>query len=175
MSSTEKTPEEIQAEATAAAEAATAAAAATVAAEAAAAAAKEELSAEALRTLLTNANAEAANYRVKAREAQEALAKAKTPEEFEAAKAEFTAKITELERTVLVSKVARDHELPADLAGVLSGATEAELVAHAKVLQKYVGKEAPGHLEGGLDPKDELLDSDDPRALAGAYGPRRKR
>lgn len=136
----------------------------------------EELPPEVLRKQLTEARAEAANYRVKAREAQEALASAKTPEEVEAVKAEFATKVAELERQVLIADVARKHELPDDLAKRLVGATQAELDEDAKNLAKLIEKKAPpADLQGGLTPGAGDDDSDDPRALRDKYGRGRRR
>lgn len=112
---------------------------------------------------LTKANSEAAKYRVRAREAEEALSKAKTPEEFEAALADFKDKNAKLERQILVSDVAHAHSLPDDLAELLKGGTREELEAHAKVLAKYAPDEDDGdtELSGGLNPGQK----------AGAYDP----
>lgn len=119
------------------------------------------------RTELTKVRGEAANYRVKLRDAEAKLSAAKTPEEFEAAVGELRDSNTALERKVLVSKVARKNALPDDLAELLQGSTEAELETHAKKLRKYAGpKVPPDTLGGGLDPHDSDDGEMDPRKLA---------
>ena len=133
----------------------------------------EELSPEVLRKELTKVRGEAANYRTKYREATEALSKAKTPEEITAATAEFTDKIATLEHSILRSAIATKHDLPADLADALKGATEAELEAHAKMLAKYTGTVAPTDLNGGLDPSDKDDGEMDPGKLARKHSTRR--
>lgn len=117
---------------------------------------------------LTSVRAEAANYRTRLREAEGKLSAAKTPEEVEAAVAELRTQNANLERSILVSKVANKHGLPQDLADVLKGADEAELEAHAKVLKKFAAaaKAEPESLGGGLDPSTEDDGELDPRKLA---------
>jgi hypothetical protein len=107
------------------------------------------------RDRLTKANAEAANYRTRLREAEAKLSAAKTVEEFEAATKELRETNQRLERQLLVSDVARKFNLPDDLAARLQGATAEELEADAKALQKYAVSPAPANLSGGLDPSDE--------------------
>lgn len=127
---------------------------------------------------LTKVRGEAANYRVKLREAQEALANAKTPEEFEAATAELTSQVATLERSLLIGSVATTFKLPPELAAVLKGDTEDELTAHAKELAKFVPVEEDEDvdLSGGLTPDERDDDPDDPAELARKYGRgRRKR
>jgi hypothetical protein len=53
-----------------------------------------------------------------------------------------------LQRTVLVAKVASNHKLPADLAELLKGETEAEMVESASLLAKHI-KPAAVNTEGG--------------------------
>ncbi|MEU9795058.1 hypothetical protein AB0E27_31485 [Streptomyces sparsogenes] len=116
--------------------------------------AEETVPAEVLRKELTGARAEAANYRTKLRETEAKLSKAKTVEEFEAATSELRGQIEALERQILIGTVAAKYELPPTLAKRLTGATEAELEADAKELQKLVAPAAPESLGGGLDPDD---------------------
>ncbi|MDX3525082.1 hypothetical protein P1P75_01080 [Streptomyces sp. ID05-39B] len=116
--------------------------------------AEETVPPEVLRKKLTDANAEAANYRTKLRETEAALSKAKTVEEFEAATSELRGQIETLERTILLNTVAAKFELPPALAKRLTGTTEAELLADAKELQKHLAPATPGTLGGGLDPDD---------------------
>ncbi|QMP84489.1 scaffold protein [Streptomyces phage Endor1] len=115
---------------------------------------------------LTKVRGEAANYRVKLREAESSLQNAKTPEEFESARTELSKRIAELEHEVVVSKVARKYELPDELVPLLKGADEAALEAVAKTLQKYAVPAAPESLGGGLTPSDDDDDEMDPRKLA---------
>lgn len=105
---------------------------------------------------ITKLRGESANYRVKAKEAEQRLADAKTPEDFEAAVAEFKTANADLERQVLVMKAANKHQLPDELAGLLQGATAEELDAHAKKLARFAPVEdpEPEQLSGGLNPGD---------------------
>jgi exonuclease VII small subunit len=115
---------------------------------------EESVPADVLRKKLTDANAEAANYRTKLRETEAKLSSAKTVEEFEAATAELKGQVEALERQILLNNVAAKYELPTALAKRLSGTTEAELEADAKELQKLVAPAVPDSLGGGLDPDD---------------------
>jgi hypothetical protein len=119
-----------------------------------------------VRKELTSTRAEAANYRTKLRDAEAKLAGAKTPEEFEAAKAELSAKVAELEKSVTVATVARKFELPDELAALLKGDTPEELEACAKTLQKYATPAEPKALDGGLNPGTAGDNADDPAAAA---------
>lgn len=126
------------------------------------------------RQKLTKANAEAANYRTRLREAEVKLANAKSVEEFEAAVSEMKARNAELEHSILRADVAREFGLDAELTDALKGATEAELKEHAKRLQKYVPATTPdpATLSGGLDPTNED-DNFDPVKAARAARARR--
>ncbi|MEU8835190.1 hypothetical protein [Streptomyces sp900116325] len=115
---------------------------------------EESVPADVLRKKLTDANAEAANYRTKLRETEAKLSSAKTVEEFEAATAELKGQVEALERQILLNNVAAKYELPTALAKRLTGTTEAELEADAKELQKLVAPAVPESLGGGLDPDD---------------------
>jgi hypothetical protein len=112
----------------------------------------EDVPADVLRTKLTKANAEAANYRTRLRELEAKFKDAKTPEEVATAVAELTEANAKLAREVEVAKVARKHKLPDELAELVKGDTPEEMDAHAKTLAKFAGKPAPEDLEGGLDP-----------------------
>ncbi|MEU9605452.1 hypothetical protein [Streptomyces sp. NPDC048057] len=114
--------------------------------------AEETVPPEVLRKKLTDANAEAANYRTKLRETEAKLSKAKTLDEFEAATSELRGQIEALERQILIGNVAAKYELPAPLAKRLTGTTEVELEADAKELQKLIVPSAPESLSGGLTP-----------------------
>ncbi|MGW1040035.1 hypothetical protein [Streptomyces sp. NPDC002547] len=124
--------------------------------------ADETVPPEVLRKKLTDANAEAANYRTKLRETEAKLSAAKTVEEFEAATTELKGQVAALERQILLNNVAAKYELPAALAKRLTGDDEAALEADAKELQKLIVPAAPSSLAGGLDPEDGEGDEFDP-------------
>ncbi|WAB08713.1 scaffolding protein [Streptomyces phage Andris] len=128
--------------------------------------ADESVPPEVLRKKLTDANAEAANYRTKLRETEAKLSKAKTVEEFEAATSELRGQIEALERQILLNDVAAKYELPPALAKRLTGSTPEELDADAKELQKLVAPSQPESLSGGLDPEDDEEDFDPVKAVA---------
>lgn len=130
--------------------------------------AEEVVPPEVLRKKLTDANAEAANYRTKLREAETKLSSAKTVEEFEAATAELKGQIEALERSILLRDVATKYELPEALAKRLTGTTPEELEADAKELQKLVAPAAPESLAGGLDPEDNDEEFDPVKAVQAA-------
>lgn len=124
---------------------------------------------------VTKTRGEAANYRVRAREAEEALAKAKTLDEVNEIVAKMTSDREVSERALLVENVALKHSLPEALAARLQGATREELEADAKVLAELIPEEPVGSLRGGLDPDGGEDEPSDPRALARKYnrrGPR---
>lgn len=125
---------------------------------------------------LKEVRAEAAGYRVKLREAVQKLEQAKSTEEFEAAVSELREQNEELSRQILISEIAREHELPKELADVLQGATEEELKAHAETLKKFAPAKKPKkkvEVSGGLTP-DEDNDAFDPVALVQANRTRRR-
>ncbi|WP_326554668.1 hypothetical protein [Micromonospora sp. NBC_01813] len=101
---------------------------------------------------LSKVRNEAAGYRTRLRDAETKLADAKTPEEFESARAELATANQNLERELMVERAGRG--LPEELRSVLKGNTEEELKAHAAVLMKFVptSKVAPPEkLGGGLN------------------------
>ena len=126
------------------------------------------------RKRLTRANAEAANYRTRLREAEARLDGAKTPEEYEQAVTDIKTRNADLEQQLARERVARKFGLPDDLAGRLTGATVEELEADARKLQKYSAPAEPVVLSGGLDPTDDSDTETDPRVLARRYGGRRR-
>lgn len=107
----------------------------------------DQLDAEQLRTQLKDARAEAAKSRVKNRELREQLAKAKTPEDFQA----VADKAAQLEVELATERAARKYSLPAELVEYLKGSTAEELEESAKKLAKFAGP-AAGLGSGGLDP-----------------------
>ncbi|GAB2329237.1 hypothetical protein [Streptomyces variabilis] len=115
---------------------------------------------------LTKVRGEAASYRTRLRAAETKLGEAKSPEAFESALADVRAKNAELERSLLVAKVASKYELPEILAEALKGETADDLEAHAKALQAFLAPKAPPSLAGGLDPNDGDDGELDPRKLA---------
>lgn len=123
---------------------------------------------------LTKTRNEAAGYRTRLREAEDKLKDAKTPEEFESAITEFRTKNAELERNLVVTKVAAKYELPAELAARLQGDDEAAIEADAKALAALVvtPQVDTENLRGGLNPTDDD-DEFDPVKAAHAAKKRR--
>jgi hypothetical protein len=62
--------------------------------------------------------------------------------------AELAKKLADMEKSVLVAKVVSNHKLPAELAKLITGETEAELVESATLLAKHL-KPAGVNTEGG--------------------------
>ncbi|MGV9312595.1 hypothetical protein ACWDR0_10410 [Streptomyces sp. NPDC003691] len=115
---------------------------------------------------LTKVRGEAASYRTRLRDAESRLSEAKSPEEFETALAEVRAKNSALERSLLVTRVIAQFDLPGELADRLRGESAAELEADAKALRALLAPAAPEALSGGLDPSGGDDGEMDPRALA---------
>ncbi|MGW7270819.1 hypothetical protein ACWGH5_09890 [Streptomyces sp. NPDC054864] len=129
----------------------------------------QELDADALRQELKDARAEAAKYRVKARETAEALKAAKTPEEFQA----VADKVAELETDLHRERLARKYTLPPVLAARISGADDDAREADAKALAEAFHGKGGGVGKGGLDPSAKPV-STDPAELAASI-PRARR
>lgn len=136
------------------------------------------------REKLTKANAEAASYRTKLREAEKAAENAKTPEEVEALVTALKAeredqerKDAEAARALLIENIALKHRLPAKLANRLVGNTREELEADAKELAADFADDdnEDVFLEGGLSPRGRDTDPTNPRELAAKYGGRKRR
>lgn len=131
----------------------------------------EEVPATVLRKKLEDANAEAANYRVKLREAQAALKDAKTAEEFEAARTEFENKINELELDRDRRDVAEEAGIPAALRHLIVGSNREEMKAQAEVLKPFLREEGKREKlpstppRGGLDPTNDDDGELDPAVL----------
>lgn len=116
---------------------------------------------------LAKVRGEAAGYRTRLRNAETKLLGVKSPEEFEAALTEVKQKNAELERSALLGTVAREFDLPEELAGRLRGTTLEELEADAEALQAFALPTAPPALGGGLDPSSGDDDGEvDPHKLA---------
>jgi hypothetical protein len=171
----EKTPEEVEAEKAAADKAEADKAEADKAAAAKAAADAEDALPEWASKELKAVRGEAAGYRVKLRDAIEKLEGTKTVEEFEAAVGELREENDKLQRQQMIDAIARDAELPKELAEVLQGATEEELKAHAEKLKKFAPAKKKKQIvpEGGLDP-DEGNDSFDAEAIIRAERAKRR-
>lgn len=129
------------------------------------------------REKMTEANAEAANYRVKLREAEEKLKTAKTPDEVEAVVSEATTTLRNENRDLLIENIALKHKLPAKLQSRLVGNTREELEADAQELAADFGRgEDEVRLEGGLRPRGGRSTKNlSPGELAAQYGSRKRR
>lgn len=112
----------------------------------------DELDADALRSQLTGARKDAAKYRTKNRELTEALAKAKSPEDFQAVADRAAQAEAELNR----ERAARKFQLPEELVEYLKGDTAEELEESAKRLSQFASRPGPtSGGGGGLDPSDK--------------------
>lgn len=131
----------------------------------------EELDAEALRAQLTEARKDAAKYRTRSREQAEALAKAKSPEDFQA----VADRAAQFERELNVERALRKHQIPEELVEYLKGDTAEELEESAKTLARFASRQAPtlNGGGGGLDPSTKSTPSN-PADLA-ARIPRARR
>jgi hypothetical protein len=111
-----------------------------------------------VRKELEDTRKEAADKRVLARELQEQLAKAKTPEEVQQISAAYDTKTRDLELALARERVARKTGLSDDLVEFLTGKTEEELSAQAaKLTGLKSADEDPVVVtvqepRGGLDP-----------------------
>ena len=114
------------------------------------------------RAELANVRKEAARYRVAARELREALEKAKSPEEYEAA----SARVAELETELHRERLARAYGLPEGLASRITGTTDEEREADARQLAELFNSRTIPRGRGGLNPSQKPADPSDPAALA---------
>lgn len=119
---------------------------------------------------LGRVRAEAASRRTENRELKDALAKAKSPEDYEAAVNDYIAKLEAAERAITVRDVADEFGIPKELRDFLTGKTEEELKAQAKVLQGHTTATPPSDLRGGVEPDDDDDGEYDPGKLAKKYG-----
>jgi hypothetical protein len=94
-----------------------------------------------VRKELEDARKEAADKRVQARELQDKLTAAKTPEEVQQIVAANDAKTADLESKLARERVARKTQLDEDLVEFLTGKTEEELMAQAA---KLAGRKKDG-------------------------------
>lgn len=110
-----------------------------------------------VRKELEDSRKEAANKRVLARELQDKLATAKTPEEVQQITAAYDAKTSDLEVALARERVARKTGLSDDLVEFLTGKSEEELTAQAAKLAGLKPADDPVVVtvqepRGGLDP-----------------------
>lgn len=116
-----------------------------------------------VRKELEEARKQAAKDRVRAKELQEQLASAKTPEEVQSIISAHDAKTAELELQIVRLNAARNAELPEEMLEFLDGRTPEEIEAKAAKLAAF--KPAPGGGEpvvvtqqqprGGSDPSSD--------------------
>lgn len=112
---------------------------------------------------LKKARGDAARYRTSLRDAEAKLADAKTPEEFEAARAELAEENEKLQTQLAREKLVNAHSLPEDVAALLSGTAE-EMETQAKLLASHIAAPQPKEASGGLSPSDDGDDGYDPVA-----------
>ena len=119
-----------------------------------------------VRKELEDTRKEAAEKRVLAKELQEKLGTAKTPEEVQQITAAYDTKTSALETALARERVARKSGLSDDLVEFLTGKTEEELTTQA---QKLAGLKPAGadpvvvtvqEPRGGLNPTVEPTDTD---------------
>lgn len=122
---------------------------------------------------LRTARDDAASYRKRLREAEEKLGKAKSPEEFDAARAELAEENRRLAHSLAQRDAAATAGLPAELAARLEGSSPEELAADAQRLLALFGNQAAppprsGPGGGGLNPVEQPLGDLDgtPREIA---------
>ncbi|MFD9813990.1 hypothetical protein [Streptomyces sp. NPDC059080] len=121
------------------------------------------------RTELASVRKEAAKYRVAAKELRESLAKATSPEEYEAA----SARVAELETELHRERLARKYQLPEAVAARVTGETEDAREADAKALAEVFHTRTVPLGRGGLDPAEKPTTPKDPAALAALVRRRR--
>lgn len=117
-----------------------------------------------VRKELEETRREAAEKRILAKELQEKLAAAKTPEEVQQIVAANDTKVADLETQLLRERVARSTKLDDDLVEFLTGKTEEELMKQAKKLagRKDEDPVVVTQLEprGGQNPSNEPTELD---------------
>ena len=125
-----------------------------------------------LRTEVSNLRSESAARRAENRRLQEAnddlrtqLEAAKSPEDFQAAIAEYDSKVADAQLEAARERTARKYGLPDALVNRLAGKTEAELEADAQELQALIVPQqttpppAPQNPpRGGLHPNEQRVD-----------------
>ena len=133
------------------------------------------------RESLGKARDEAYNYRTKYREAQEQLAKAKTPEEFQAVVDQLNATQAQIAKDALVEEATSG--LPKDLVkapwvawpedkkGIQAVAEQLRSMFAAS--KEETAPKAGGDLAGGLNPNENANPAEDYRSLTARVAPRR--
>lgn len=124
-----------------------------------------------LRTEVSSLRSESAARRAEVRRLQEAneelrqqLEAAKSPEDFQAAVAEYDQRVKEAQLEAARERTARKYGLPDALVTRLAGQTEEELEADAQQLQSLFTAQATpppapqGPARGGLDPTEQRVD-----------------
>lgn len=125
-----------------------------------------------LRSEVSSLRSESAARRAENRRLQEAnddlrtqLESAKSPEDFQAAIAEYDGKVADAQLEAARERTARKFGLPDALVNRLAGKTEAELEADAQELQALIAPQqttpppAPQNpARGGLDPNEQRVD-----------------
>ena len=100
---------------------------------------------------LTSARREAERYREVASELRESLAKATSPEDYQA----VSERVVELEAELHRERLARTYHLPEALARRITGETDREREADAKQLAEVFNARTVSLGRGGLDPTSE--------------------
>lgn len=132
------------------------------------------------KSAVESANREAASRRVALREVEDKLKEAKTPEEVQAATAEYQRKADELTAQLARERAARKHSLTDEVLEFLTGTTEEQIEAQAAKLAalKPSGETAPTRVitapapSGGVTPTHQPSEVDG-RAAWKAYKDRR--
>ena len=114
--------------------------------------------------------AEAASYRRRLRETQDALDKATTADELAQVKADFAAKEKAL--ALQLKRAEATRGLPDELAVLVTGDTPETIAAQVNALRKFLTPPS-GALAGGLSPLDGDDGDFDPEKLRARY-PRRR-
>lgn len=124
---------------------------------------------------VTKTRGEAANYRTRARAAEDALKNAKSMDEVNEIVAAMTSDRVVSERALIAENVALKAGLPEALAARLQGTTREEMEADAKALAALIPapEETPVRLKGGLTPDESGTETSDPGELARKHAPRR--
>lgn len=127
------------------------------------------------RKSLEKANKEAARYRTQVRDLEKKFEGAKTPEEFDALRTEFTKDIAELRVEQAIEKALRVNGLDDSDVDLIRDSDPEKIAAKATALAARLGSAPPSldRLKGGLNPNDEDEDTNNPGELAKKYGRRR--
>ena len=127
------------------------------------------------KSAVESANREAASRRVALRELEDKVKTAKTPEEFDAARAEFAQKEQQLTQSLARERAARKHKLDDDILEFLTGTTDEQIEAQAAKLaafkpgaekQVVITQPPPS---GGSTPNAGVESDEDGKAVWKAY------